>query len=499
MITDDIQSNKAGSKVLKTRVVNTIEYIDKQEWDSIIQPDHIICTYDYIKAMESAGINDCDYRYIMIYDAEKLVAHTCIYSMSFDLDIFDKGASKKIIEFFRKLFTPDFLRFKVIECGTPTALGNTVTVLDDYDKSHILKLITEEMTAYAREKGINILIYRDFYNFDLNYSDSLKNYGFKRVKVLPNAEVINSWHTFEEYMNDMRSRYRYRLKKFLRSMEKSSIIVEIRDHFSDLAEELTTLWFQIYNHAKEYKREILTPQYFINMDQYLKERSKVILFKLNGRIIAFDFIIIDDETLRPLFIGLDYKHNEENKLYFNILCQSVKMGIDLGKKKIEMGITTMGPKKEIGSEVIPAYGYMKHLRPLTHILITNLFSLFSPPDYRDRKRVFNRRYYERVYSELNLVLVFGNKSVPVTGVDISKKGIRLISATAVHKIRQTVLLVGFKTDDDPNNFNLSGKIVWVKEDNGQYSIGIRFVRMQHQLQEKLSYIINYQKLRNSNE
>jgi len=197
-----------------------------------------------------------------------------------------------------------------------------------------------------------------------------------------------------------------------------------------------------------------------------------------------------------LFIGIDYKYNEENKLYFNILCQSVKMGIDLGKKKIEMGITTMGPKKEIGSEVLPAYGYMKHLNPLPHFFITNLFSLFSPPDYRDRKRVFNRRYYERIYAELNLTLIIKNQSIPVLGLDISEKGIRLISSLRVSKSSQTVKLIGFKLEHDENSFDLSGKIVWVKEDEGQYSIGIRFTKMQHQLLEKLTYIINYQRLKN---
>ena len=70
------------------------------------------------------------------------------------------------------------------------------------------------------------------------------------------------------------------------------------------------------------------------MDKYLGNKSKIVLFKKGEEIIGFLFCVLDDFTLRPIYIGMDYKYNFQYKLYFNILCQEIIYGIELKKKMI---------------------------------------------------------------------------------------------------------------------------------------------------------------------
>ena len=86
---------------MEVKILKSLEQTDSLHWNSIVPKNHIICTYEQLIAVEKSHINDCDFRYIMIYNDNTLIAHTCIYAMSFDLDMFNRGRSKKIIDFIR--------------------------------------------------------------------------------------------------------------------------------------------------------------------------------------------------------------------------------------------------------------------------------------------------------------------------------------------------------------------------------------------------------------
>jgi len=472
---------------MNANVYKNIKEVDKNLWDSIVKPDHIICTHAYLQAIEESNINDCEYRYIIIFKDNKLIAHTCIYSMSFDLDIFNIGVSKKIIGYIRKIFYSEFLKMRIIECGTPTALGNTITFANNVHNEKIMELIVDKMKEYAKEKKINILVLRDFYEEEILFFDILKKRGFKRVKNLPDTMITNKWNTFQEYLVDMRKNYRHKIKLRMKRLENNSIKVEVIESFKDIACELKDLWMQVYNRATEYQREILTLEYFKNMDIYLKEKSKVILFKKNGKIIGFAILILDDYTSRPYYLGMDYAYNKENYLFFNILYQIVKNGIEEKKRMIEMGITTYNVKKDMGVEILPLFIYIKHLSPIFNIILTNLFSFFSTPPKIIQKHVFNRRYFERIYTSFKLKLLYKGKVKEATVINISEEGIN-INSNILLKTNSYIYLK-YCFPDSFNFFIVKGRVQWSKRVMNNFNIGVKFINLDQEQKDKLQNII----------
>lgn len=487
--------NKKENNFNVVRIKHLSE-VDPVMWNSIVQKDHIICSYEHLRAVEESGINDCDYRYLMIFDRETLIAHTCFYYISFDLDIFNSGKSKIIFDFIKAKIYPDFLRIKTIECGSPTALGNTITVIDGVEREVVVKLIIKEMEEFAREKKVSILILRDFFDEDLFFYDRLKRLGFKRLNVLPDPEIINNWETFDHYLKDMRSKYRYRLNNYIKIFNLSPVQIEIRDQFSDIAERLTQLWYQSYENAKEYKREILTPSYFRNMDHYLNGRSKVILFKYENQIIGFGFVLFDDETLRSLFMGMDHKHNKINKLYFNILIQTIKLGIESKKKQIEWGITSIRSKLDMGADLLPLYAYMKHLSPFFNKIIPNLFMLFSPPPKKESKHVFNKRYFERIFANLHIKYLYNGKVFHATVKNISESGVYIQTKHIVKK--DFIIAIEFFFPDEYNSFIVKAKVVWTKKVKKNRDAGCEYMNMNKRTTEKIRNIIKTLKSQGNN-
>ena len=384
----------SASKTLRLEVIKSISEIDENKWDSIVGKDRIICSYRYLRAVEESKINDCDYRYLLVYDGNELVAHACVYSMSFELDVLARGMIKKAISMTRKIF-PNFLRLKFVECGTPVALGNTISFAGGIQRRDALSLIAKGMEGVAMSKKIGLTLLRDFTDKETAFFDHLGADGYVRVLNLPNAVMDCHWNSFEEYLGDLKSHYRNDIKKQIKQARDKGISVEVRDNFEDIAFDLLKLWKNTYDRAREYRREILTEDFFKNISFYLEEKSKVILLKRGAKTLGFMLVLSDDFILRCMFLGMDYKHSKECAIYFNSFYNTIKLAIEENKKKVEMGITTISTKAHLGAYVEPLFMYMKHSNHFLNSIITGIFKFVTPNAQHDSKRVFKNVAQER--------------------------------------------------------------------------------------------------------
>jgi predicted N-acyltransferase len=173
---------------MDARLFKSVAEIPEKDWNSIVEKNRIICSHQYLLAVEKSKINDCDYYYPVIYQDGQIVAHTCIYSMSFALDLFAQGWVKKIIRGIRKIW-PSFLILRFIECGTPVALGNTLTISPKIDRKLALQLLFGKMEEVAKKKKIGLFLIRDFYEEDLANFEDLRSLGFVRIPNLSDTKI----------------------------------------------------------------------------------------------------------------------------------------------------------------------------------------------------------------------------------------------------------------------------------------------------------------------
>lgn len=381
------------------KIYYSITEIEESKWDSIVSKNRIICSYRFLLAVEKSNINDCNFFYPVVYENNQILAHACTYSITTDLDTLTKGITKKIIRFIR-FFWKNFLKIKFLECGTPIAIGNTISFLEDTNKRMVLNLLVDCIERIAELKKIKFILFRDFYENDINLFNNLINKRYKKIYNLPNTILNLHWMSFNEYLDNLRSHYRYKINKNLKIAEQKGITVEVCDEFSNLAEQLQSLWYNVYINAKEYKREILTKEFFENMDMYLGKKSKVILIKNDFQIVGFALLLSDEDTLRFMFSGIDYNFNKEYSIYFLSLYYIIIQAIDEGKKEIELGLTTYIPKINIGAEVINLYMYLKHVNILINPIITNLLKFLNPKIKIKATNLFKKN--ENFYSTIHI-------------------------------------------------------------------------------------------------
>jgi predicted N-acyltransferase len=372
---------------MRTEVHTSITQIDRDEWNTIVDPNRLICRHEYLEAIENSKINDCRYFYPVIRDESgKLLAHTCLYFISTELDLFATGALKWGIQKIRKLW-PSFLILRSVECGTPVALGNTISFADG-NREELLFDLVEAAEQVAADLNVKVILFRDFYDDEIDFYDRFTDRGYKRIHNLPCTRLSIRWNSFDTYLASMRSQYRKRIQSRARAFSASGCKLEIVDDISSIRSDVFRLWQNVFDHAKEYKRERLTEAYLDEMDKRLGDRMRAVLAWKDEKLIGFIMLLYDADLLVPLFCGLDYAQNRETFVYFNMHYEVVREAIDAGMKEIDFGITTTLPKIDMGAVVRNQYMYMKHTNKIGNLIVPRLFDVMTPQPKIRSRRVF---------------------------------------------------------------------------------------------------------------
>lgn len=382
----------SASKVLnnniRVKIYRSITDVDETKWDAIVAKDSIICAHKYIELVEKAEINKGKCYYPVVYDGDEIIAHTSVYLMSTEIDIFARGIIKKSINMIRRTWR-DFFTLCYFECGSPSTAGNPISIKDGVDRAQTLQILCHEIEKLAKEHGIKLTVLRDFYDGETAFHNIIGGLGYKKIHNLPKAELKVRWKNFDEYLNSMRSSYRSKIVKNIKQCSGVDISIrEPKDVSARYAHEMKRLHDNVSIRAKEVKREPLGTSFFQNLDKYLGERSAVALATKDEKVIGFMLLLLNDKELVSSVIGLDYDYNEKYSIYFNLFYKTIEFGLKKGVNKIGLGFTTLEPKKALGADVINLNMFMKHSNPILNKVIPVLFDMITPPDTTGQRNVF---------------------------------------------------------------------------------------------------------------
>ena len=373
---------------MKVTTLGSITEIGTEAWNSIVGRNRLICRHEFLLAVESSKINDCRYFYPVVHDDDgRIIAHACLYYISTELDSFAQGFVKKVITGIRKVWK-SFLILRSIECGTPVALGNTISFAEGIDKPAAREAIVQEAEAVARQLKVPVILFRDFYAGELSFFDRLLGVGYRRVANLSGASFTVRWPTFQAYLESLRSQYRRIIRKRLNAFHAAGYEFRVVRDYAPMVGDLERLWKNTYDHATEYRRERLEAVFFLEIKRCLGERAGILLVEKAGCPVAFSLLLEDDDTLITLFCGLDYSCSRDSYIYFNLFYKSIEVAISRRKREIDFGITTLVPKVEVGGEVVPLTMYMKCTIPGVGLAVPAMFAIMTPQQKVPARQIF---------------------------------------------------------------------------------------------------------------
>ena len=337
---------------LKVKVHDRIADVPHQDWDTLSASGSAAMSRAFWAVVESSGMNDFSYRYVLFYDeGDRPVGLTTVYTVTTDIAIFAPALVRRMLDTVRHIF-PNFLKWKMLECGTPITISSPPFIkADALSDAQFIKSLNTVLRAMAREEGCLIIVVRDFEPNAQGLQTEWSRFGYHWTDSLPNTYVDLRWDTPQQYRAGMRSYFRSKLNKHLKRNADAGVHHVLVDDFAPLADTLCAQWMVVHTHASEFQREVLTPVFYRELSARMGALAKVLLFYRSEDLVGHALLMRDGDMLRWLYVGREVAENDS--LYLYIAHTVVETAIVLGARRLEMGLTTYPIKQDLGAEVVP--------------------------------------------------------------------------------------------------------------------------------------------------
>jgi len=320
------------------------------------------------------------------WKGSQLDAISHAYLIDTSLLIFSRGILKSILSWIRVHF-PRFMKTRVVECGCPIGATECVALGDDLRFEDIAEPLNRALESIAIAERSWLMVIRDFSDETRTTASILLRNGYAEMPNIALVEIPVRWSTFDEYIDSMRARYRKLLRKRLRLAREAGLSSTIEEDFQSDAVVLAEQRKYVADHAREYGRESVTPEFYRLAQKIFGRNAKIVrITNAAGQMISHSLVIADGPVLHALQFGRS-PNTENLGAYFLVTADIVRIGIDLGCRTIDLGLSTHSPKLEFGGTMVPLWMFVKIKGRLGSLIVRLLRSLNSV-SRKEERRVF---------------------------------------------------------------------------------------------------------------
>ena len=319
----------------------------KEEWDKIDVSDFLHSSF-----LEIFYINHPKIKHLFLIDK-----HIRLYAHIFELN-FDKTAnyiSSNLLAFFIK-----FIKFDVLYL-TNSFLTNIPAFFSN-------KQIDLKEFLSVLKHNYSLLIIPDFVFKNIIAE---KN-EFSKVEVEEEMvlEINDKWNGIEDYISDLRKKYRNKVKKIINSSSKLEVKSLNSDDLVFYADNIKDLFSQVITESR-----FSGPLFNTNSFSLLvkKDIFKIYGYFINNNVIAFSSEIHQDKTLYSYYTGFDKSLNKTFPIYGRILIETINNAINLKMNKVVFGRTANEFKSNFGAIPIKSYVYIKVKNKYLNALLRPIF------------------------------------------------------------------------------------------------------------------------------
>lgn len=358
---------------------DTINSIPENVWNSIFS-NNILKSYKFFKVMEESNIPHCTYSYLCIYREEVIVSIIPCFTYKLDLLILTPTFIKSIGGFFRK-FYPNFLYAKIFGLGSIASTCEQhigiASNLDDNDIKFIKEIIVEQVEHKSKELKCKLVFVKEVPESQLEFTKKLFSNDFYFYYSLPQC-VIPIISNITPYPVGLKRKQIQRFVKLTRRFNEIYYWERV-DDFTDYVDVFNELYFETLIRSSNIF-EILNKDFFSNLNKTFNNQAFMLIAKnLAGEIEAIGLVLEEEDSLIPLYLGINYDNTTENLklLHANSIFRAIQEAEKSNKKFIKIGQTSYYPKVMSGALVENLYlGFYSYNRLLDFVIKTFFTKLF---------------------------------------------------------------------------------------------------------------------------
>lgn len=343
---------------------SSIEQVPLSIWERFASRSAVGLEAGHLRAVEASRINDLRPYYLIGFQAGEPVGIAYCFAMDMDLTKLVTEDPPEVLAAV-KAWKPGFMELRLLEVGHIASLGTAIEA-HPRDQAAFLRALAEELEEIAQREGADLGVVRDVEAERYRDFRVLEEEGYRPAMGFSIARMQLGWDSFEGYLDALKHKKRLDVRRRREALNAPEIAVEVIEDYAPHAERLAELWGQVARRHGEYEHERLTPAYFAAMARHLQGRSHVIAIKREGAIVAFGLALIGDDEYFGMAEGMDYGVVDSYELYSNMIFETIRVACELGKKRLNLGITTYDFKASLGAEISPSIYFVKAFKRPEH-------------------------------------------------------------------------------------------------------------------------------------
>lgn len=364
-------------------------------WDSLVTHD-IFLQIVYLKALEEASPSNIQFFYVGIFNNEVLIGIAIIQKVQLYLKDMFRTIKVSCIKAFFQDMVSKILKGNILVVGNLTHTGqHGLFFQKEYiSQSDYLNLVLEALEAIKIEikttqnKTIRAIVFKDFFEDDTIHSEThfFNSKQLHKVTVQPNMmmPINQKWKTINDYISALNKKYKLRYKRAKTKLGRIKCVELDGEAIQLHSKELYELYLNVSNNAK-FNTFLLPENHFYSLKNNLKDSFKIFGYYLDGELVGFYTLLLNNDVLETYFLGYDSEHQYNNQLYLNMLYDMANFAIDNHFKTIVYARTAMEIKSSVGAKPVSMQIYMKHTNRFINAILKQIFRLMNPKqDWEER-------------------------------------------------------------------------------------------------------------------
>jgi hypothetical protein len=330
-----------------------------------------------------AGLEDqFEHRYLILRDKEKRTrAVQPFLVVRQDLMMGTPASVRAPIDTLRKRF-PGLLKLPMLMVGCSAGEGDIAVDSVSGDTDWTINALREALPPLAKKLKVMLMLFKDYPKSYRTKLDRLLTAGFTRIPSMPATGLRLDFRTFDEYLEKrlshaMRKNLR---RKFRKSESGSPIQSEVVTDITPWADEILPLYQAVFGRAKQ-RFEELNRLYFCQLGQRMGDRARFLIWRQEGKIVAFASCLVHDGVLKDNYIGLDYSLALQYHLYFVTWRDTVIWAVQNGCHTYHSAPLNYDPKFHFRMYLEPLDLYVRATHPLLNACFRPLLPALEPTRY----------------------------------------------------------------------------------------------------------------------
>ena len=370
----EAKANNPSIDNLRIEIINCEDQSENAVLDDLVRTVNVQHKTKYIQTlMKNLDNNFKGYFAVASADGEA-VAWTYIF---IDNRLAFHGLFSGAFETIYRMFP---VKFKTAFISSPVAEYNVIHIKDECigHETAIIDAMVEEILKFLKTQRVKLVIMKDHitpYPSDYLHKNFIHMHfmpgtfvdleGVHECNHLCEAECHHGCVGFDEYLMGLKKKYRANIRN-KRNRRREDLTVEVIPA-SSLTLEQSNRCHELYIQTRDKQRlihERLSPSYFYECGKELCDCCKMMLAKTGDTIIGFAQLLVNEDDVINVRMGMDYEYNREYNLYYHMLYENIIYCVRKKKKRLYTSQTCYRPKMEVGAKLLPLHSYVRFHNPI---------------------------------------------------------------------------------------------------------------------------------------